>query len=230
MNAKACETPGCFKTAYGTDYCGYCLGGNTPEKRGPVKLNEAMRASLIGGTDAAITLSRLIKHSQPTNILDRALPGKVYEEAERISKKEQKIIIKEVLSQKIFISYAKEDGNKVEPLYDALYSRGHSPWMDKKNLLPGQRWKSEIGKAIRESDYFLFCLSKKSTSKRGYVQKEMKLGLEELDKMPEDSIYFIPIRLEPCNIPQNLDQLHVIDISEKDAIEKLMIAIELKTK
>jgi hypothetical protein len=230
MSTKTCKTPGCFKTAYGTDYCGKCLGGDTPEKRGPVKLNEAWRAHLTGGIDEAITRSRLVKNGQPTDILDRALPEEVYEEAERLSKKKSTTIAQTDFPQKIFLSYAKEDVNKVEPLYNELYKRGHVPWMDKKNLLPGQYWEAEIGKAISESDYFIFCLSEKSTNKRGYVQKEMKLGLEELDKMPDNSIYFIPIRLEQCLIPQNLKKLHVVDMEEDGSLEKLIIAIELKGK
>ncbi len=69
-NAKCCTTPGCFKTAYGTDLCGKCLDGETPMKRGPVTNTELMRARSIGGKDKEITRARLLQHGQPTEGLD----------------------------------------------------------------------------------------------------------------------------------------------------------------
>ena len=69
-NGECCATTGCFKTAYGTDYCGKCLDGKTPMKRGPVTNKELMRARAIGGEDKAVTRARLIQHGQPTKGLD----------------------------------------------------------------------------------------------------------------------------------------------------------------
>lgn len=60
------------------------------------------------------------------------------------------------------------------------------------------RWEPAIRKAIRESDYFLALLSKHSTSKRGYVNREMKMALEILDEFPEDKSFLLPIRLDDC--------------------------------
>ncbi len=70
MSEKFCVTPGCYESAYGNDYCGYCLDDKPPMERGPVTNFEAMRARLLGGEDEAICRARLIKHGQPTAILD----------------------------------------------------------------------------------------------------------------------------------------------------------------
>lgn len=100
----------------------------------------------------------------------KIIPKPIYDEVERIPKEKQwQTIPKDLSPQKIFISYAIEDFDKVESIYKALSERGHSPWMDKKNLLPGQRWDLEIKKAVEESNYFIACLSKASTTKRGFV-------------------------------------------------------------
>jgi hypothetical protein len=65
---------------------------------------------------------------------------------------------------KIFISYAHEDRNTALEIYNALKIKRLSPWIDAKDLLPGQEWKAEIGKAIRESNIFVACLSNYSQS------------------------------------------------------------------
>ena len=58
-----------------------------------------------------------------------------------------------------------------------LLSVGLNPWIDKENLLPGQEWKRTITKAISESSYFIALLSTNSISKKGYIQKELRLLL-----------------------------------------------------
>jgi hypothetical protein len=104
----------------------------------------------------------------------------------------------------IFLCHASEDKAAVETIYDRLKGLGYSPWLDKKDLLPGQRWRVEIPKALRASDYILICLSKASVAKRGYVQNEFKLALEVLQEIPEGTIYGIPVRLDDCPIPDLL--------------------------
>jgi hypothetical protein len=77
----------------------------------------------------------------------------------------------------IFLCHTSEDKAAVLDIYDCLTALGYKPWLDKKDLLPGQRWRREIPKAIRASDFILIFLSKTSIAKRGYVQKEFKLAL-----------------------------------------------------
>jgi TIR domain len=77
----------------------------------------------------------------------------------------------------IFLCHASEDKIAVMAIYDRLKGLGYQPWLDQHELLPGQRWRVEIPKAIRASDYILIFLSKTSVAKRGYVQAEFKLTL-----------------------------------------------------
>jgi len=39
----------------------------------------------------------------------------------------------------IFLCHASEDKVAVEAIYDRLEALGYKPWLDKKDLLPGQR-------------------------------------------------------------------------------------------
>ena len=95
----------------------------------------------------------------------------------------------------IFISYANEDYELVEPFYNRLRNLGLNPWMDKKNILPGMDWEKSIWKAVKESDIVLIFLSKSSTIKHGFLQKEIKRVLDLCEKKLEDDIYLIPIRI-----------------------------------
>jgi hypothetical protein len=103
------------------------------------------------------------------------------------------------MSMRVFISYAHEDIEFATKLYQQLKAiDGVSPWFDKESLLPGMKWRPAIKKAIRESDFFLALLSKKSTTKKGYVQTEMKEAFDIWDQFPEGKAYLIPIRLNEC--------------------------------
>ena len=98
---------------------------------------------------------------------------------------------------RIFISYAREDAETAQMLYANLKCAGLNPWLDTKDLLPGQDWEAAIRRAIRESSHFLALISSRSITKRGFIQKELRQGFDILDEMPPGDIFIIPIRLEP---------------------------------
>jgi hypothetical protein len=103
--------------------------------------------------------------------------------------------------KKIFISYASENLAFAEKLYLQLRSIPNvEPWFDKESLLPGEIWNMAIKKAIRESDYFIILLSKNSTTKKGFVQKELREAFDILDEFLESNIFLLPIRIEDCEI------------------------------
>lgn len=133
----------------------------------------------------------------------------------------------------IFLAHAKEDKGPVLELYKQLRRKGYRPWLDKKDLLPGQNWREEIPKAIKSSELFVACLSETSVVKSGYVQEEFRLALQELVKKPPGQIYLIPLRLDPCELPNmllaeygvNLRDYQCLDYFEKDGFSLLERAI-----
>jgi formylglycine-generating enzyme required for sulfatase activity len=130
---------------------------------------------------------------------------------------------------RIFLCHASEDKPRVAELYHQLKQAGYHPWLDKEDLLPGQSWKREIRKIISDPyNIVVVCLSCKSTTKRGVVQGEIRWALDVLDRMPEGNIYLIPARLEPCQVPDRLSQLHWVDLFEPDGFEKLKCALEFE--
>jgi len=113
----------------------------------------------------------------------------------------------------IFISYAREDIEAARKIYQELRESGFNPWLDKERLIPGHKWKDEIIKAIRNSQSFIALLSANSTSKKGFVQKELKEALEVLELYPDSAIYLIPVRLDNCEISHRvLKDLQWVDM------------------
>lgn len=130
---------------------------------------------------------------------------------------------------RVFISYAREDKATAQRIYNDLKEGGADPWLDEENLLPGQHWAEEIGKAIRECDYFLALLSSRSVSKRGYVQKELKKALDILGEFPRSRIFLIPARLDDCQpIDEALKNLHWVDLfpSYEGGLDKILRVLQ----
>ena len=125
----------------------------------------------------------------------------------------------------VFLNYAREDQAAVEALHDALSNAGMKPWMDVKNLLPGEQWEVAIRRALRGADFFVACLSSKAVTKRGYRQKELRMALDVwLEKLDED-IYLIPVHLEPCDAPDLLSRFQWLDLTAPDGVDRLIQAI-----
>jgi hypothetical protein len=126
----------------------------------------------------------------------------------------------------IFLSYAREDEERVEDLYQELSNAGFKSWMDKKDILPGEEWELTIQKAIRRSDFFLACLSTNSVTKRGFLQKEIHLALDIWQEKLEDDIYLIPARLEDCEVPGRLRKFQRVDLFKEDGWPRLLKAVK----
>jgi len=77
----------------------------------------------------------------------------------------------------IFLSYARPDGEKVQAVYNELKKNGYSPWMDIRDLLPGERWEIKLDKAIKNSDFFIVFLSAQASNRRGVIRKELRQAL-----------------------------------------------------
>lgn len=131
--------------------------------------------------------------------------------------------------KKVFISYAREDIEIAKKIYNDLASKGVDVWLDENDLIPGQKWKIEIKKAISESRYFIALLSSNSVSKKGYVQKELKIALDVFDLYPEDEKFIIPIRIDECKPrTEKLNDFHWADLfpDYETGIRKILRALK----
>jgi len=123
---------------------------------------------------------------------------------------------------RVFLCHASQDKPIVRELYQRLSKKDWvDPWLDEEKLLPGQNWDMEIEKAVEEADIVIVCLSNNSTTKEGYIQKEIKKVLDVADEKPEGSIFIIPLRIDNCEVPRRLKMWHWLDYSKENAYEKL---------
>jgi hypothetical protein len=129
----------------------------------------------------------------------------------------------------IFLCHSSGDKTAVRKLHDDIVTLGFSPWLDEFKLLPGQDWKVEIVKAIRKTDVVIVCLSKKSITKSGFVQAEIKYALNVANEQPEGTIFIIPLRLEECKVPDSLSQWQRVDYYKENGRDQLQRALRTRS-
>ncbi len=130
----------------------------------------------------------------------------------------------------VFLCHASEDKAVVREIDRRLREDGFEPWLDEKELLPGQDWSLEIKKALRRSDAIVVCLSKTSVTKEGYIQREIRRALEVAEEKPEGTVFIIPVKLEECEIPERLARWHWIAYYEEGAYDRLVAALQLRAE
>lgn len=129
---------------------------------------------------------------------------------------------------RVFLSYEKTDRPKVARLHERLARKGVLPWMDRKNIVGGRRWLPQIRKAIESVDFFVFCASPNSVTKRGVLQREVKWALEREQGVLVDDVFFIVLCLEPCDIPYFLVEFEYIKLYERDGFKRLLLTLATK--
>jgi hypothetical protein len=126
---------------------------------------------------------------------------------------------------RVFLCHSSGDKPAVRSLYHQLRQDGFQPWLDEESLLPGQDWDREIEKAVRASDVVIVCISHRSVTKEGFVQKEIKYALDVAEEKPEGTIFIIPVRLEDCPVPDRLRRWHWVNLFDANGNQKLQRAL-----
>jgi len=98
--------------------------------------------------------------------------------------------------------------------------------LDEEKLIPGKKWKDEISKAIRNADSVLVCLSNVAVTKTGYLNREMREALDRADEQPDGKIFIIPLRLDPCEVPERFKDIQWVDCFRDDSYNKLMMSFK----
>lgn len=129
----------------------------------------------------------------------------------------------------VFISYSRTDKDKVESLSRRLSSSGARTWVDTHDILGGD-WRREIKRALRHSNLFVACLSQNTAQRGEVLQFEYDSALEIQREMLEGDIYIVPVRLEPCEIPESLKHLQVFDLYEAEGWDSLVRVVWSKRR
>src|SRR5215208_5387231 len=125
-------------------------------------------------------------------------------------------------SPQVFISYALPDRARIEALYQRLSDEGLKPWLDEKDIPPGADWELSVREAIRDSGFFLSCLSNNSVDAQGRTDKRVQRELAFLWKGVNSDTFLVPVRLEECKVPENLAAFEPVDLFADDGWHKLL--------
>ncbi len=127
----------------------------------------------------------------------------------------------------VFLCHAHDDKEIARDLCRRLRGDGFCPWLDEEQLLPGQDWEREIREAVRCCQTVLVCLSPNSVTKQGFVHKEITFALDVAEEKPDGTIYIIPARLRPCDVPGRLQRWQWVDLFEANGYQKLLRSLSL---
>jgi TIR domain/NB-ARC domain len=127
---------------------------------------------------------------------------------------------------RVFLCHASEDKPIVRNIYQKLKHYNIEPWLDEKDLLPGENWEQVIPDVIRKCDIVLICLSRFFLVKEGYGHYEIHVVLEAAKRKPPNTIYHIPFRLDDCEMPSYLAGIHYVSHFIPEDFDKLIAACE----
>jgi hypothetical protein len=126
--------------------------------------------------------------------------------------------------KRVFISYVREDSQVVGRICEQLLQAGLPLWRDTDDLVGGTRWRDEIGQAISAGSAFVAMFSSQSERRSSsYMRQEVVVAVDELRRRPRDRPWFIPVRLDACELPtieigagERLSDLHCLDVFDPE--------------
>ncbi len=130
----------------------------------------------------------------------------------------------------IFLSYARADAESAERLHAFFLSnrfadRNVRPWLDRHDLLPGERWDQAIRTALQAAAFVVIIVSQASVDKRGYFRREVRAALDRGDEFLDRDIFLIPVRIDDVPLPDDLADFQCVDLRRDDWQNRLTAAV-----
>lgn len=130
----------------------------------------------------------------------------------------------ETYPQGVFLSYSRKDELVIREIYHELRLRGvASIWMDRKNLIPGDDWETQIRKAIIEDcSHVVVCISPDALRSEE-VKKEYELAIKHDKRV-------IPLILHTCgyeDLPPLLRQKDALSIPRDGQPQTILSLIKV---
>lgn len=103
----------------------------------------------------------------------------------------------------VFISYAREDSDRVDQLQQVLVAAGIRVWRDTCSLWPGEDWHRKVRRAIADDALaFVACFSRQSLGReKRYQNEELLLAIDQLRLRCPAHPWLFPVRFDNCDIP-----------------------------
>jgi hypothetical protein len=124
----------------------------------------------------------------------------------------------EQLTPRIFISYSSRNQQIVEQLFRQLKQSGYHAWLNTESIPKGDHWYDEMVNGLRDTDLLILMVSKDAMASK-WVAQEWQAFLQTGRKI-------IPLLLEECEAPEDLQRIEMIKTAEEGWYYKLLKAIE----
>ena len=121
-------------------------------------------------------------------------------------------------SKKIFLSYTRDDQQKVAWLREWFTALGHDVWIDHKGLQVGQEWWRSILAALRERDVVVLAASRK------YLESDACAA--ELAYALQINRTVLPMLIEPIDPSELPHPLSTLQIADGNDVERIKAALE----
>src|SRR5215510_8557441 len=115
-------------------------------------------------------------------------------------------------AETVFLSYARKDLERIEPILKAFEARGWGMWVDRIQLRTGDEWQEKIPRAIANA-YCVVVVWSKDSVESEWVKKEAALALEKVGK----GLRFFPVQIDQgIKIPEEFRKWHAADLTTWD--------------
>ena len=113
---------------------------------------------------------------------------------------------------KVVLVHAPNDAAAVSHVYNRLKKVAWiDVWFGDEKLMGGQERNRAIKQAVEGADIVVMFLSTLATTTKGYIQKDIRVVMDKSLYMPEGTTFVIPVRLDDCEMPFDLDRLVPIE-------------------
>jgi hypothetical protein len=113
----------------------------------------------------------------------------------------------------VFLSYSRQDSERVRPLRDALDRMGYRVFFDVQSIEPGEKWKTRLERSIRASRTLVLCWSEKTRGSE-YITFEYSRA-EALHKR------VVPWKLDQAPLPAMLEVQGITATDAEEAAARL---------
>jgi DNA-binding LytR/AlgR family response regulator len=127
----------------------------------------------------------------------------------------------------VFLCHSADAAEPVRRLHARLVADGVPCWLAAVDARPDRDPAQEVVAAVQRSRYVLACVSRRSITERGYLDEQLRAAVDAADGQPEGATFLVPVRLEPCPIPQRLARWHWVDLFADHGYERLRSVLRI---
>jgi hypothetical protein len=125
----------------------------------------------------------------------------------------------------VFLASAIEDEERVQGVADELLQQGVMTWFIRKDLLAGSHRSKAVAEAIADANRVVVFLSKASEISAAWLQRQLQWALDEQKRKPGQDRFIVPVRLDECQVPAELQEIQWLDAWVEGWCDRLIASL-----